>query len=162
MASLVIRDFDETLHLQGVRARFIDLQDFEREIDPRMPTGAEIVDEYVLHMMKRCRQCYGKIIVAEIDDEIVGFASILSKVTSEDLDDGGLEYGLVSDLVVAKNFRNRGIGRKLLEASESFARERNVKWLRIGVLAANQSADRLYDSMGFEKRYVEREKVLDR
>lgn len=160
MTSLVIRDFDEALHLQGVRARIIDLQDFERAIDPRMPTGAEIVDEYVTHMLKRCRQCDGKIFVAEVGDEIVGFASILSKVTSEDLDDGGLEYGLVSDLVVARGFRNRGIGRKLLEASESFARERNVKWLRIGVLAANESADRLYDSMGFQKRYVEREKVI--
>jgi GNAT superfamily N-acetyltransferase len=159
---MAIRDFDETLHLQGVRAQLIELQDFERAIDPRMPTGAGIVDEYVPDMMERCKQCDGRILVAEIDGEVVGFATILSKVTSKDLDDGGLEYGLISDIVVAKTFRNRGVGRKLLEAAEAFARERNVKWLRIGVLAANQTADRLYESMGFERRYVEREKILNR
>jgi GNAT superfamily N-acetyltransferase len=48
----------------------------------------------------------------------------------------------------------------LLESAESFARTSGVNWLRIGVLADNTVADRLYASMGFEAQYIEREKDL--
>ena len=125
-----------------------------------MPSGAEIVDVYIPVMLLRCTQCSGKVLVAEVDDEVAGFATILTKVRSEEIEDGDIEYGLVSDLVVAGEYRQRGIGRKLLEAAESYARANDVRWLRIGVLADNHSADGLYDSMGFNKLYVEREKTL--
>jgi len=84
----------------------------------------------------------------------------MTKVTSTELEDGDVEYGLVSDLMVRKSFRARGLGRKLLEEAESFARANGVKWLRIGVLADNQAADNLYSSMGFAGLYIEREKDL--
>ena len=156
----VIRDFDESRDMCGVRALLIELQDFERTLDPRMPAGASIADEYVPYMIARCRECRGTILVAESGGQVAGFAAVLSKVRSEDLDDGDLEYGLVSEIVVARHFRGRGIGRSLLEAAEAYARENHARWLRIGVLAANQAADRLYGSMGYEVRYIEREKVL--
>ncbi len=156
----MIRSFDKTAHLAGVRACFIELQDAERHIEPRMPSGAEIVNIYVPHMLDRCRHCRGEVLVAEIGEEVAGFATVLAQVRSDEIHDGDIEYGLISDLVVASGFRNRGIGRSLLEAAESFARANEVKWLRIGVLAANQAADGLYDSMGFRKLYVEREKEL--
>lgn len=157
---LLIRGFEETAHLPGVQACLIELQDFERALDPRMPSGAEIVDDYIPRMLNRCMHCQGKIFVAEVGEQVVGFATILSKVKSEEIEDGEIEYGLVSDLIVASRFRKRGVGKKLLEAVESFARSNKVRWLRIGVLAKNHVADGLYDSLGFRKLYIEREKDL--
>jgi ribosomal protein S18 acetylase RimI-like enzyme len=159
---LLIRDFNDIAHLTDVRACLIELQDFERSLDPRLPSGAEIVDDYIPHMLNRCAQCDGKVIVAEVDEKVAGFATILTKVKSEEIEDGGIEYGLVSDLIVASKFRRRGIGRRLLEAAESYAKANEVRWLRIGVLAENQSADGLYDSMDFKRLYIEREKELAR
>ena len=156
----LIREYKESAHLAGVQACIIELQDSERSLDPRMPPGAAIVNDYIPRMQHRCRMCDGKIFVAELNEEIVGFATILAKVTSDEIEDGDIEYGLISDLVVASPFRKQGIGRKLLETAEAYARSRGVKWLRVGVLAANDLADGLYDSMGFEKLYVEREKTL--
>ena len=95
-----------------------------------------------------------------MNEKVVGFATILAKVRSEEIVDGDIEYGLVSDLVVASAHRKQGIGRKLLEAAESYARSNGVRWLRIGVLATNHSADGLYKSMGFKSLYIEREKEL--
>ena len=123
-----------------------------------MPSGAEIVGDYIPNMLSRCIQCNGKVFVAEVDEAVAGFATVLTKVKSEEIEDGDIEYGLVSDLVVASKFRRQGIGRKLLEAAESYAKSNDVRWLRIGVLAENHSADNLYDSMGFKRLYVEREK----
>ena len=157
---ILIRDFDEKAHLAGVRACLIELQDFERSLDPRMPSGAEIVDGFIPHMLDRCTKCDGRVLVAELNEEVAGFATILAKVKSEEIEDGDIEYGLVSDLIVASVYRKRGIGRKLLEAAESYAKSNGVRWLRIGVLAENHSADSLYDSMGFKRLYIEREKEL--
>ena len=137
-----------------------ELQDFERQLDPRMPSGRDIVDEYIPQMLDRCIECDGRVLIAEVNGEIVGFATILTKVSSGDLEDGDLEYGLVSDVMVVERFRSQGLGRKLLEEAESFARANGVKWLRIGVLAGNDVADNLYSSMGFSGLYVEREKDL--
>jgi ribosomal protein S18 acetylase RimI-like enzyme len=125
-----------------------------------MPSGSEIVDDYVPQMLDRCIECDGTVLVAEVDGEVAGFATILARVESEDIEDGGIEYGLVSDLVVASRFRRQGLGRKLLEAAESYAKANKVRWLRIGVLAENDSANALYDSLNFKKLYVEREKDL--
>ena len=66
----------------------------------------------------------------------------------------------MSDVVVASKYRKQGVGRKLLEAAESYAKSKGVRWLRIGVLAENHSADGLYDAMGFKRLYIEREKEL--
>ena len=65
-----------------------------------------------------------------------------------------------ADLVVAREHRNRGIGAALLEAAESYAQDRKVNWLRIGVLAANAVADRMYAARGYETRFLMREKDL--
>ena len=156
----LIKDFDEKAHLVGVRACLIELQDFERSLDPRMPSGAEIVDAFIPQMLERCAKCDGIVLVAELDGDVAGFATILAKVESGEIEDGNIEYGLISDLIVAREFRERGIGRKLLNAAESYAKTHGVKWLRIGVLAENYAAERLYDSSGFEKLYIEREKEL--
>ena len=125
-----------------------------------MPSGAEIVDAYIPQMLERCAECDGIILVAEIDGDVAGFATILARVKSDEIEDGDIEYGLISDLIVAREFRERGIGKMLMKAAESYAITSGVKWLRIGVLAKNYAAEHLYDSLGFEKLYIEREKEL--
>jgi len=122
-----------------------------------MPSGADIVDILIPHMLDSCATCDGMVLVAELSEAVVGFVTILAKVKSEEIEEGDIEYGLVSDVVVASKYRKQGIGRRLLEAAESYAKTKGVRWLRIGVLAENHSADGLYDSMGFTRLYIERE-----
>ena len=157
---MCICDFDKGRHLHSLRKCVVELQDFEHGIDPRIPPGIDIVDDFIPRLLHRCKLCDGKILIAEVDGEVAGFVTILSKVTNEEPEEGDYEYGLVSDLMVVERFRKQGLGRKLLKAAESYARDRGVKWLRIGLLAENQAADRLYASMGYSSLYVEREKDL--
>lgn len=157
---MIIRDYDESIHVEGLRQCLIELQDFERSLDARLPPGRDIVDEYIPDMLDCCNRCKGKVLIALVDGRVAGYATILTKVKSEKLEDGDLEYGLISDLVVAEEFRRKGIGRRLLEEAESYAQQHQVRWLRIGVLAANETADELYASMGFSSWHIEREKDL--
>ena len=92
-ALFLIREFDEKAHLAGVRACLIELQDFERSLDPRLPSGSEIVDDLIPKMMVRCASCDGVVLVAELSEAVVGFVTILAKVKSEEIEEGDIEYG---------------------------------------------------------------------
>jgi len=161
-SEVLLLGFDESRHLDGVRECLIELQDFERGIDPRMPPGAAIADAYLAEMFDRCKECGGRILVAEVHGNVAGYATILPKVRSEQIEDGNIEYGLISDLVVLESYRRLGLGKKLLEAAEQYARACKVKYLRIGVLAGNRVARSLYEVAGFSPLYTELEKVLSR
>ncbi|MGI9222654.1 MAG: GNAT family N-acetyltransferase [Woeseiaceae bacterium] len=156
----MIRSYQPASDRNGLRECVIELQNFERAIDPRMPSGEEIVDEYIVEMLNRCRACEGEVLVADKDGEISGYVTILNRVQSDDLDDGNIEFGLVADLVVREPFRGTGLGKELLQAAEDFACDNDVQWLRISVMAANHGARKLYEATGFAEIYVEMEKQL--
>jgi ribosomal protein S18 acetylase RimI-like enzyme len=84
----------------------------------------------------------------------------LARVSSGDLDDGDLVYSYIDDLIVSEKFRKLGVGKKLVEAAELFAKSKNARCLRLSVLARNTSARNLYSSAGFSELYVDYEKSL--
>jgi len=155
-----IRPYRSDTDGEQLRACVIELQDFERELDPRMPPGEEIVDDYIVAMLFRCRMCDGQVLVADSNGELAGYVTILNRVQSDDLDDGNLEFGLIADLLVRKDYRGQGLGKDLMAAAESFAKEHGVRWLRISVMSENSAARSLYASSGFAEIYAELEKEL--
>ena len=62
---MIIRPLNRQTDMDGLRDCLIELQDFEREIDPRMPPGKEIADDYIFEMLEDCETCDGAIIVAD-------------------------------------------------------------------------------------------------
>ena len=155
-----IRNLDAARDMDGLRHCFIELQDFERAFDSRMPGGADIADECVARILDRCKREDGQVFVAEVDGVIAGYVSAFSRIRSEALHDGDFEYALIGDLVVLEAYRKRGLGKALLSAAEDFVKERGAKWLRIGVVSGNRRAINLYESMGYENNYTELEKTL--
>ena len=156
----MIRAFDNSRDLEDLKRCFVELQDFERAFDSRMPEGAYIADECVARILDRCRREDGQVFVAEVDGVIVGYVSAYSRIRSEVLHDGDFEYALIGDLVVLAAYRKRGLGRALLSAAEDFVRERGARWLRIGAVSGNRRAINLYESVGYKPSYTELEKVL--
>lgn len=53
------------------------------------------------------------------------------------------------DLVVAPNWRGRGVGGRLLDAIEEVANERGCGWLTLEVVGSNTGAQQLYRRHGF-------------
>jgi GNAT superfamily N-acetyltransferase len=155
-----IRTFAARTDVPRLRQCLIELQNFERALDPRMPSGEDIADVYIPDMLKRCRECNGTVLVAEVDNEVAGYVTIMAKVSSEEIGAGDLEFGLVTDIVVMPGYRRTGLGKDLLAAAETYAKANGVKWLRIGALATNHAAIAMYSSMGFSGLYAELEKDL--
>jgi ribosomal protein S18 acetylase RimI-like enzyme len=157
---LEIREFDPPRDCAAVRACFVELQDFERKIDPRMPSGEQVADAYLELMHRRCREFDGAVLVAEVDRALVGFVTVWARFRSAEPDDDPSEHGFVSDLVVTEAQRRRGIGRALLRAAEARAREAGAGALCLSVKAGNTAARSLYAAEGFVVSEILLEKRL--
>ena len=114
-----------------------------------------MADAYLAFLLDRCERCSGKVFVAEVDDSVVGFVSVLAKVLPEEPDEDQAEYAYIADLVVLPSYRQQGLGRTLLQRAEAFARGRGAKILRVGVLEKNRLASDLYHKVGFADYHVQ-------
>ena len=60
------------------------------------------------------------------------------------------QHAVIDDLIVHRDWRRRGIARKLYEACEAWALERKASWLEVNVYEFNVEAHDFYASVGFE------------
>jgi len=81
--------------------------------------------------------------IAIDDDKIIAFLSI--EVHHEDE-----EYIYLDDLSVTKQYRNIGIGTKLISNAESYAKDINIHTICLHVEKSNTAAFRLYKRLGYE------------
>lgn len=58
-------------------------------------------------------------------------------------------HGHISDLVVHPRHEGRGIGRRLMDAAEEWAKAHGYRWLTISVFLANSRAKEMYERAGF-------------
>ena len=75
-----------------------------------------------------------------VENEIGGIIFILESV----------DAAYISLLYISAKFRNRGFGRSLMERALDGLRQADIKEVYLEVLADNQYAIKLYQSMGFE------------
>ena len=58
-------------------------------------------------------------------------------------------YAGLYDLVVAREYRRKGVGSALLAAAKQWARDRRLEYLELNVLAQNETAIALYEAHDF-------------
>ena len=138
---------------QQVEECFVELQDFLHRLEPNVLEG-KAAKKYLDFMFARCAETSGKMFVAEVDNQVVGFVSLWVKVQSEALEEEPLEYAFVSDLVVLPAYRGRGLGRALLQKAEEHALLQGATTLKLEVLARNGVATKLYKNHGFYEYQV--------
>ena len=87
---------------------------------------------------------YAHYFVAEEDGEIAGYCGVRNMAGE----------GEISNVAVAKKFRRRGIGRKLMEYMLKEAPSFGIGDLTLEVRVSNAPAISLYESLGFHKEGV--------
>lgn len=86
------------------------------------------------------KSAFSKYIVAKYKDEIVGFAGVIDTVDQ-------LE---ITNIVVKKTFRKKGIGNKLLIELINLAKAKNRGTITLEVNCKNLAAIALYEKNGFK------------
>lgn len=155
-----IRPYDPPRDRAAVRACVVALQDFERVLEPSLRPSEAMADAYLDHILAQIAAHSGRIVVAELEDALIGFVAVLGRVPPDAPDDEPEPRGYVSDLVVLPAHRGHGLGRRLLEEAERWVRSLGSKRLDIGVLSKNTGAARLYRDFGFEDFRIQMTKWL--
>ncbi len=89
----------------------------------------------------------GMLLGAWHEDELIGYACLYWSFTST----VPAETVLMNDLYVDPAHRGQSIGRTLIEASATVARERGAQRLEWATAPDNKTAQRLYDSTGAKR-----------
>ncbi len=123
---------------------------FEADLvgDRRRDYGAAA--EYYDELMQRLSRRNGRVVLAEGEGVIVGAMGFSLDQDAAYVADTLRNHGTVTDLIVHNDWRGRGIGQMLLKEAERLTREAGLKRLFIGVLVANERAERTYRAFGFE------------
>lgn len=139
-----------------------ELQAAECAVYDRLKPPEEIGDWYIDMLLADCARSAGKILVAEIDGALVGYAAVLTAVSSkDDADEIDYTYAYIKDLAVTAGRRGQGLGALLMAEAEALARAAGARWLRVSVLARNAAAVRLYEKAGFAPFVTTLEMTLD-
>ncbi|MCF8069865.1 MAG: GNAT family N-acetyltransferase [Desulfobacterales bacterium] len=156
---MVIREYQPE-DINALTQYLVELQNFERQYDPRLADGITSVNALFKHLMKNCETQCGKIFIAEENNTAIGFVAVQAKVKSEEIHDEPYLYAYVSDLFVSDGWRGKRVGEMLLAEAEAFAKSQNSKTLKIDVLAENLNALNLYKKIKFEEHFISLEKKL--
>ena len=65
-----------------------------------------------------------------------------------------LDEGQIINVAVHPDARRRGVGRRLLEAAQTYAKERGIVFLSLEVRESNIAARSLYSSLGWEEQGI--------
>src|SRR5713226_6382706 len=115
---------------ERIKQCIIELQDFERSLEPDCVEGITIVTRYFHDLLDACREKNGRIFVAEVNGEVVGFVSVRIETDWDTYLSSITEHGYISDIVLLPAYRSQGIGRALLQKAEEYARAQGIELLK--------------------------------
>jgi ribosomal protein S18 acetylase RimI-like enzyme len=89
--------------------------------------------------------------VTATDDHgrLIGYAMLAVEDGPDDTFDVEVGTAELITLVVARDRRSTGVGRKLLDAAEDIARDRGLETLKIAVMHGNTRALDFYEARGY-------------
>ncbi|HNX56028.1 MAG TPA: GNAT family N-acetyltransferase [Prolixibacteraceae bacterium] len=128
-----LADLDELVHLLNV----LFTRDIEFEPDYiKQRIGLELI---ILNPE------IGEILVMKIDGKVLGMVSLLYSISTA----LGGKVATLEDMVIAEEFRRKGLGAELLKEAVSFARKRGCLRLTLLTDFNNDTAIKFYERAGF-------------
>ena len=121
----------------------------------RLP-GAECAEDYFNDLLKEHNP---HILVAIENDKVVGLCSVIIEHEKNFISPIN-DYAYITDVVVAKNYRKKGIASELVSAIENWVRSKNIKFILATVLTKNNPSEQLFTRNGFRKYEMELLKEL--
>lgn len=118
-------------------------------------TGPFDTVEWMLAAEEAANQTPTAVYVAEDDQGVAGMVKVFMKGQMV-----GQKEAYVDGLVVDERVAREGVGTKLMDACEDWARGRGHKWIHIETPASNQTARDFYAAIGYGEQVVKLSKEL--
>lgn len=142
------------------------LQDFLVKIDPlrRERRLAGYGNRHTNNLTRKVNMHGGLILLAyDKKGKVVGFiAGALEKQTRDNLlAVVPTKFGRILELFVHENYRNRGIGKELMNRVENYFRRNGCSVIKAEVFEPNKGAYNFYRTLDYQDRTVDMIKLLE-
>ena len=125
-----------------------EFMDFHSDLDHFYTRAEDGSDNFQKHLEGQVESDDAALLVAEDSGRIIGYAKIgISQYPPVfEMD----EYGLISDVAVAEEYRRKGIGQALYEASTKWFTDKGLTRTELRVATVNNVALGFWSKMGFK------------
>ena len=126
-------------HVRGVPDRLVSLEEADLHHDAELRNNLD----------KIINEDGSVILVAEITNQVVGLAEVYIRADEPNTARVAYKYGHLQSLLVTKAFRRQGVGEKLLQAAESWAKGRGATEMRLDTWEFPEGPLRFYEKTGY-------------
>jgi ribosomal protein S18 acetylase RimI-like enzyme len=124
-----------------------ELLEYHAQLGPNWTPAQDSAEHFARFLAEQLSKDGVLILIAEVDGKAMGYCQAV--IGSRPLIFEQTERCVVLDLVVAEAERKLGVGGRLLDEIEGWARERGVRRIEVGVACSNDPAVAFYHNRGF-------------
>ncbi|NPA75179.1 MAG: GNAT family N-acetyltransferase [Euryarchaeota archaeon] len=144
----VLQKFDE-LPEEKLKSLWLELVQDEEGADLNIVPSEENASRWLKFVKNIVSAKKGNLVAARVDEAICGY--IFYSWNSSPLETRK-KVGMIYDLYVVPEFRNRGLGTALLQYALNDMQSNGAQLVRLTVLSNNKKAISLYRKLGFAER----------
>lgn len=123
--------------VDAIKTCLVELQDFERLMDPHRLSGIKVAHEYLEHLIKLCEEGVGKIFVVEINENVVGMISVYIEDDKKHFRKKQ-RFAYIADLIVMKEYKDKGVIKELLDKAERYSLLKKVDTIQTSILKGHE------------------------
>ncbi len=143
---------------EEIKDLLVQLQQYlaDMDIEGYNIVGDGYRDKYFEKTLEEVKKCNGKILLYKDNEKIVGL--IVGIINNDDTiryDFKAPKRGRITELVVDKDYRGKGIGKKLLLKMKEHLKTNRCEKIMIAVFGYNESAIKFYKENGFHIRMLD-------
>jgi len=139
--------------VEDIKSCLIELQDFERLMDPHRLEGLHVAHEYLQHLLDLCHDEKGMIFVAEKNKSIIGMISVYIEDDHKHFRKMRT-FAHIADLIVMKERKDEGVVKDLLAKAEEYAKSKHVSSIQATILHEHAEGLAGYLRNGFHEHEV--------
>lgn len=156
----------ENKYLKDVKDLLVELEEYIVSIDKDNldQVHPEYREKMAILDLEEVKNNNGKCYIAVENDKVVGLimGTIIKFDEYDHLDYKCPKEGEITELIVSKNVRNKGIGNMLISKMEEYFKSLGCEYILVDVFAYNDNAIKFYDKSGYHPRmYTNIKKIGD-
>ena len=161
MSEMIIEYNDQ--YDEDVKDLLVELQEYIVSIDKEKYSviTENYREEYFKKTIEEVKKCNGKMALYSENNKIVGLiVGLINNEETFEYDFNAPKRGRITELIISKNCRGKGYGKKLLNYMEQYLIDNGCKDILLGVFGYNENAIRFYEKNGYHIRTIDMTKKL--
>ena len=152
-----IRKANQT-DLMDIAELWKEFIDYHKNLDSIFTRSRNSINYFKKYVSNHITSKKSLVLIAKFQNKTVGYS--ISYTAKHPPVFAGNKHGFISDVMVSKDFRKSGLGKKLFKENITWFKLKNIKRVELSVSVKNPSATKFWKKMGFEPYMEKRIKKL--